>query len=105
MDPTVASPADITSPEAASDDRMLDGRQYLASLHDGREVYIYGDRVKDVTTHPAFRNASRSIARLYDALHNPEHKEKLTAIDAFGQRTHKFFKPSTSAQELLEARE
>ena len=30
----------------------------------GREVYLYGDRVKDVTTHPAFRNSVRMIVRL-----------------------------------------
>ena len=31
---------------------------------DGREIWIYGERVKDVTTHPAFRNTVRMIARL-----------------------------------------
>ena len=44
-------------------DAMLDGARYLASLRDAREVYIYGERVRDVTQHPAFRNACRSIAR------------------------------------------
>ena len=43
--------------------RPFTGAEYLASLQDGREVYIYGERVEDVTTHPAFRNAARSIAR------------------------------------------
>ena len=52
--------------------RPFTGKEYLESLRDGREVYIYGERVKDVTTHPAFRNAARTIARLYDALHDPE---------------------------------
>ena len=50
--------------------RPFTGAQYLESLRDGREVYVYGERVKDVTTHPAFRNSARSIARLYDALHD-----------------------------------
>jgi 4-hydroxyphenylacetate 3-monooxygenase len=27
--------------------------QYKESLRDGREVYMYGEKVKDVTTHPA----------------------------------------------------
>ena len=45
------------------------GKEYLESLRDGREVYIYGERVKDVTTHPAFRNTPAWSARLYDALH------------------------------------
>jgi 4-hydroxyphenylacetate 3-monooxygenase len=84
---------------------LLDGPRYLETLCDGRAVYIYGERVSDVATHPAFRNACRSIARLYDALHDPKQREALTAIDAFGQRTHKFFKPSHNAQELMEARE
>jgi len=84
---------------------LLDSTQYLASLRDGREVYIYGERVADVTTHPAFRNSCRSIARLYDALHDPKYKDVLTTVDSLGHRTHKFFKPSTSAQELFEARE
>jgi 4-hydroxyphenylacetate 3-monooxygenase len=84
---------------------MLDGPAYTETLRDDRAVYIYGERVSDVTTHPAFRNACRSIARLYDALHDPKQQDALTATDAFGQRTHKFFKPSCTAQELLEARE
>ena len=42
------------------------GAEHLASLRDGRAVYIDGARVADVTTHPAFRNAVRSAAALYD---------------------------------------
>ena len=59
-------------PEAilAGKNRPFTGAEYLASLRDGREVYIYGERVKDVTTHPAFRNSAASIALLYDALHD-----------------------------------
>ena len=30
------------------------------------------------TTHPAFRNAARTIARLYDALHDPKQRDVLT---------------------------
>jgi 4-hydroxyphenylacetate 3-monooxygenase len=84
---------------------LLNGPGYIETLRDERSVYIYGECVSDVTAHPAFRNACRSVARLYDALHDPKQSEALTAPDAFGQRTHKFFKPSYSAQELLEARE
>jgi 4-hydroxyphenylacetate 3-monooxygenase len=62
----------------AAPGRPFTGAEYLASLRDGREVYIYGKRVEDVTTHPAFRNAARSVARLYDALHDPKTKDVLT---------------------------
>ncbi|MCK9553724.1 4-hydroxyphenylacetate 3-hydroxylase N-terminal domain-containing protein, partial [Aquamicrobium sp.] len=35
------------------------GSEFLESIRDGREIYIYGERVRDVTTHPAFRNSAR----------------------------------------------
>ena len=61
--------------------KPMTGREYLASLDDGREVYIYGERVKKVTEHPAFRNTARMIARLYDALHDPKRERQDPAAD------------------------
>ena len=55
--------AGVTTPQT--------GNEYIDSLRDDRTVFIYGERVKDVTTHPAFRNTARMVARLYDALHDP----------------------------------
>jgi aromatic ring hydroxylase len=86
-------------------DELMTGEEYLASLRDGREVYLYGERIDDIAEHPAFRNSARSIARLYDALHAPATREQLTTVDRLGIRTHKFFAPSWSAAELLDARE
>ena len=94
----------MSEPRAVTDELMT-GEEYLLSLRDGREVYLYGERIGDVTEHPAFRNSARSIARLYDALHGPATREQLTTVDRLGIRTHKFFAPSWSAAELLEARE
>ncbi|MFD2924512.1 4-hydroxyphenylacetate 3-hydroxylase family protein [Halobacillus naozhouensis] len=84
---------------------MMNGKEYLESLRDGRVVYLNGEQVDDVTTHPAYRNAARSVARLYDALHDPETAPTLTTETEDGHRTFKFFKASTSAKELLEARD
>lgn len=83
----------------------LTGDQYLESLRDGRAVFIDGERVEDVTQHPAFRNSARSIARLYDALHDPSQQDVLMGTDRHGIRTHKFFMPSYSPEELLAARD
>ena len=47
------------------------GEEYLESLRDGRTVYIGGERVDDVTTHPGFRNAARSYAKTFDARFDP----------------------------------
>ncbi|WP_245414191.1 4-hydroxyphenylacetate 3-hydroxylase family protein [Nitratireductor sp. StC3] len=81
------------------------GQEYLDSLKDGREVWIYGERVKDVTTHPAFRNAARMIARMYDKLHNPEFRDVLTVPTEWGGRTHRFFRAPKDAVEQLAQRD
>jgi len=80
------------------------GAEYLASLDDGREIWYDGKKVKDVSNHPAFRNAARSVARFYDAMHNPELQDDLLLQDEHGIITHKFFAPSHSNQELDAAR-
>jgi 4-hydroxyphenylacetate 3-monooxygenase len=42
------------------------GQDYIESLRDGREVWIDGERVEDVTTHPAFAPIVNVRARIYD---------------------------------------
>lgn len=42
------------------------GKEYLEGLRDGRVVYIGGEKVEDVTTHPAFAESAKSMAALYD---------------------------------------
>jgi paerucumarin biosynthesis protein PvcC len=76
------------------------GDQYLESLRDGREVWIDGERVADVTAHPAFRSAARSVARLYDAMHDPEDSQVLLGVDNRGIETHRFFMPSYTTEDL-----
>ena len=87
--------------------RPMTGNEYLESVRDGREIWIYGERVKDVTTHPAFRNTVRMIARLYDALHDPARQSVLTTETdtGGGSFTHKFFKASRTAEDLVGARD
>src|SRR3984957_12213006 len=57
---------------------MRTGDDYLRSLDDGRRVFVDGETVKDVTAHPAFRQAARSIAMLYDIAAAPELRERMT---------------------------
>src|ERR1044072_790084 len=82
------------------------GQEYIESLRDGREIYIYGERVKDVTTHPAFRNTVRMMARLYDALHDQRKSILCTETDTgSGGFTHRFFRATHTAEELVGARD
>jgi 4-hydroxyphenylacetate 3-monooxygenase len=87
--------------------RPQTGAEYLESLRDGREVYIYGERVKDVTTHPAFRNTARMTARLFDALHDPKHKATLTqpTDTGNGSFTHAYFKAPKTREDLIAGRD
>jgi aromatic ring hydroxylase len=85
--------------------QLMTGSEYLASLDDARAVYLLGERVRNIANHSAFRNSARSIARLYDALHDPHQRDALTIPDRDGIRTHRFFTGSRSAQELLAARD
>ena len=87
----------------AREPRPFTGAEYIESLHDGREVYIDGERVADVTAHPAFRNSVRSLARLYDALHDPKTREVLTSPTDTGSGgyTHKYFRVARSREELV----
>jgi 4-hydroxyphenylacetate 3-monooxygenase len=84
----------------------MTGKEYLDSLRDDREVWAYGERVKDVTEHPAFRNSARSIARLYDALHDPKLKDVLTVPTDTGNGgfTFPFFRVHKSVDDLVRSR-
>lgn len=83
------------------------GEEYLESLRGNREVWAYGERVKDVTTHPGFRNSARMLARLYDAMHDPKQRDIVTTTTDTGNGgfTHPFFKVSRSREELIHARD
>jgi 4-hydroxyphenylacetate 3-monooxygenase len=45
------------------------GSQYLDSIRDAREVYIEGERVRDVTRHPMLKPLIDIRARIYDMQH------------------------------------
>lgn len=87
--------------------RPMTGDEYIESLRDDREVYLYGEKVADVTTHPAFRNAVRMTARLYDVLHDPTRADTLTVPTDTGSTgvTHPFFRTPHSVEDLRRDRE
>ena len=94
-----------SSVSTGSEVRPYTGSEFLDSLQDGREIYIYGERVKDVTKHPAFRNSARMVARWYDGLH--EHKDKICVPTDTGSGgfTHPFFLGSKTTEDLVKSRD
>ena len=65
---------------------MRTGEQYLASLRDGRRVYVGGELIKDVTTHPKTAGYARAIAEYYDMHLDPAHEDVMTFVDGDGRR-------------------
>ncbi len=81
------------------------GAEYIKGLQEQeREVWLRGERVKDVTTHPALCNGMRSIAELYDMQRRPDLSDRMTYVSpTTGDRVGlSFIVPRT--REDLEAR-
>lgn len=77
MSNTIETPA-APSTETLSDQYLKTGEQYVESLRDGREVWYQGERVEDVTEHPALAAGIRWNAEIYDAQFDPEVRDLVT---------------------------
>ena len=60
---------------------IRNGDQYRESIRDGREVWINGQRVTDVTTHPMFKPLVDVRARIYDMAHEDATRDLMTTVD------------------------
>jgi 4-hydroxyphenylacetate 3-monooxygenase len=67
---------------------MRGGDHYLASLRDGRAVFLDGERVDDVTKHPAFAEPIRRVAQTFDLARAAAAQEATTYVDAASGRRH-----------------
>ncbi|CAQ82571.1 MULTISPECIES: 4-hydroxyphenylacetate 3-hydroxylase family protein [Photorhabdus] len=52
------------------------GEEYIESLRDGRTIFLNGEKITNHVDHPAFRNAIRTVASLYD--YQAEHADRMT---------------------------
>lgn len=57
------------------------GQDYRDSIRGTRDVYVNGEKVADVTTHPQFKPLVDIRARIYDMAHDPAHREIMTVPD------------------------
>ena len=57
------------------------GEEYIAGLPErAPDVYLGGEKVEDVTTHPALRNGVRTLASLLDMQHDPALRDEMTYV-------------------------
>jgi 4-hydroxyphenylacetate 3-monooxygenase len=81
---------------------LKSGADHIASLRDGRAVYLNGGRVGDVTSHPAYANVVKSIGHLFDfALGQPE---LMSFATESGGRANRIWQLPESYEELCQRR-
>ena len=61
------------------------GDEYRDSIRDGREVFMNGEKVPDVTTHPMFKPLVDIRARIYDMQHEAATASKMVYRDDDGE--------------------
>src|SRR5512146_2023718 len=58
---------------------MRTGAEYLAAIkEDGRQIFYEGECIRDVTSHPAFAGAAKSLAHLWDVAADPANSALMT---------------------------
>ena len=67
---------------------LLTGDAYRESIRDGREVWLDGERVADVPSHPAFKGAVDMRARIYDMAHEDATRGAMAYTDRDGGEAH-----------------
>lgn len=82
----------------------LDGRRYLESLRDGRQIWVNGEKIADVTTHPLFRGLCHEMARLYDLQHEAATQDAMTFVNENGVRVSASYLEPRSSADLLRRR-
>ena len=58
---------------------VRNGKQFIQDLKKRpREVWLRGERIHDVTAHPAFKRPVERLAQVYDMQHDPKYADVLT---------------------------
>ena len=77
------------------------GADYLAGLRDGRQVYMDGKLVDDVTQTPGLAEMAHTVAGLFDAQHAEPHAELFTFVGEDGKRRSRAWFEPKSHEDLL----
>ena len=81
------------------------GKDYIEGLKKAsNNIYIHGERVDDVTEHPAFKNVIKSMANLYDLQYEKPEKMLYTSPTT-GNKVGMTFLQPRSVEDLIKRRE
>ncbi|MBM7046563.1 MULTISPECIES: 4-hydroxyphenylacetate 3-hydroxylase family protein [Rhizobium] len=76
------------------------GREHLESIRDGRTIYLGSEKVTDVAEHPAFRNAAKTIAAVYDLKRDQAHQAFASYEGEGGERFSSYYLQPRSRDDL-----
>ena len=77
-------------------------QEYIASLQDGRVVYYKGERVKDVTSHPALSVAVKHACIDYEMAEDPTHRDLAVIDDThIGETISRYYHLPHNSDDLL----
>lgn len=79
-------------------------QQFVDSLRDGREVYVRGERVPDVTKHPYLKIGVATAAVDYQVAHDPECRD-FAVVEEDGDVISRFLHRPRTAEDLDKRRQ
>ncbi|HEX3537838.1 MAG TPA: 4-hydroxyphenylacetate 3-monooxygenase, oxygenase component [Stellaceae bacterium] len=81
------------------------GKQFLEALKDGRQIFIDGERVADVTKDRRLAAAAHSVAELYDMQHDAKLTDQMSFVSpSSGERIGLSFIEPRSVDDLIRRR-
>ncbi len=79
-------------------------KQYVESLRDGREIYLDGERVADITKHPMFMGSINDVALSYALANDPKTRDVLT-VEENGERIMFLWNQPKTSEDLIKRRQ
>ena len=81
-------------------------KQYKEGLRDGRQVWILGEKVNDVTTHPMLKVGVETAALDYEMAENPKYRDLAVAQHPeTGEPISRHYYLPKTAEDLLKRHE
>jgi 4-hydroxyphenylacetate 3-monooxygenase len=74
---------------------LRSGKEHLETLRDGRVIYVGSERIDDVTRHPAFRGAAKTVAAVYDMKAAPANRDVMTYEEEGARHSIYFLRTKT----------
>jgi 4-hydroxybutyryl-CoA dehydratase/vinylacetyl-CoA-Delta-isomerase len=85
---------------------LITVKEYKDSLKDGRVVYYEGEKVGDITTHPALKVCVETAAMDYEMAEIPEHRDlAMVAHRKTGEPISRYYYTPQNAEDLLKRHE